>query len=143
MQSNSGRNELKQEDLILAHLQEEKTLSPMEAVTEYGVWRLAAVIHKLRAKGYKIVTHNTKSKTGKTFAEYELLGKTADPKQEYDIGVAVEVIDTSTNKFKEGDIVEIVEFLGELCLSVKGPLSASVNDLDMCQIVFREQIQPL
>jgi len=42
---------------ILKALKQGKRLSPMEALTRYGTFRLAARIHELRGKGHRIKTH--------------------------------------------------------------------------------------
>tara|TARA_R100000734_G_scaffold19139_1_gene18473 strand:- start:5947 stop:6162 length:216 start_codon:yes stop_codon:yes gene_type:complete len=60
-----------QYDNIKAHLEDGKTLQPLQALSEYGCYRLSAVIHKLRRDGYPIET-NMKTNRGKTYAEYVL-----------------------------------------------------------------------
>lgn len=49
-------NERAQCDLILEHLQAGKRLTPIEALKTWGVFRLGARIHDLRARGHKITT---------------------------------------------------------------------------------------
>jgi len=39
---------------ILKRLQRGRTVSPLQALNEYGCFRLAARIHELRSEGYKI-----------------------------------------------------------------------------------------
>jgi Helix-turn-helix domain len=46
---------LSQEILILKHL-EDNPITPLEALELYGCFRLAAIIHTLRAQHYKITT---------------------------------------------------------------------------------------
>ena len=41
---------------ILEHLKSGKEISPLEALREYGSFRLGAVIGKLRDEGYIIIT---------------------------------------------------------------------------------------
>ena len=45
-----------QRDKILEHLEDNKTLTSMEAFEKFGATRLAAQIHDLRKKGYDIET---------------------------------------------------------------------------------------
>ena len=59
-----------QKDNILKHLRRD-TITPLDALEQYGCFRLAAVIHMLRQEGYKIRT-NKITRKGKTFASYKL-----------------------------------------------------------------------
>lgn len=43
-----------QTQTILAHLNEGKMITPMEALNRYGCFRLASRIHDLRAQGHDI-----------------------------------------------------------------------------------------
>lgn len=45
-----------QELRLLAHLKQHKTIQPMEAWQQLGIYRLAAVIHLLRTDGHEIET---------------------------------------------------------------------------------------
>lgn len=47
-----------QEQLVLAHLKDGSSLSPLEAIGLYSIFRLAAVVHRLRADGWNIITDN-------------------------------------------------------------------------------------
>ena len=49
-----------------------KQISPLEALQEYGCFRLAARIAELREDGLNIETVQTKQ-NGKTFATYQLV----------------------------------------------------------------------
>ena len=49
-----------------------KPISPLEALQEYGCFRLAARIAELREDGLNIETVQTKQ-NGKTFATYQLV----------------------------------------------------------------------
>ena len=62
-----------QNKLVLQHLLNNKSLTPLEALNLYGCFRLSARILELRKKGYDIKTENI-TKGGKTFAEYSLGG---------------------------------------------------------------------
>ena len=57
--------------LIKPHLIS-KPISPLEALQEYGCFRLAARIAELREDGLNIETVQTKQ-NGKTFATYQLV----------------------------------------------------------------------
>ena len=57
--------------LITRHLIS-KPISPLEALQEYGCFRLAARIAELREDGLNIETVQTKQ-NGKTFATYQLV----------------------------------------------------------------------
>ena len=60
-----------QRDNILAHLERGEPITPLDALEQYGCFRLAAVIFNLRADGHKIRTKKMTRK-GKTFASYFL-----------------------------------------------------------------------
>lgn len=57
---------------ILAYLQSGKSITPIDALKEFGCFRLSARIFDLRAKGHNI---KTKSVTinGKTVAQYSMV----------------------------------------------------------------------
>jgi hypothetical protein len=61
-----------QSDRILQHLLSGKTITQLEAFGVYRIFRLAARIHDLKAKGHRIVTTMRKDETGKQYAEYSL-----------------------------------------------------------------------
>ena len=61
-----------QANMILKHLETGASLSPIEALQNMGVFRLAARIEELRKKGHNILTENVK-KNGKEFARYTLV----------------------------------------------------------------------
>jgi len=44
---------------ILRHLKTKDSISPMEALEEYGCYRLAARIYDLRSAGHNIVTNQS------------------------------------------------------------------------------------
>ena len=56
---------------ILEYLEIGNKITPLEALYQFGSFRLSAIIFELRQEGYNIITHN-KTVDGKTFAEYEL-----------------------------------------------------------------------
>ena len=59
---------------ILAHLEQHHSITPLEALNEYGCFRLAAVILNLKKDGYEIETQIIK-KNKKRFAQYILKKK--------------------------------------------------------------------
>ena len=61
-----------QKENILEYLQIGNKITPLEALYQFGSFRLSAIIFELRQEGYNIITHN-KTVDGKTFAEYELV----------------------------------------------------------------------
>lgn len=65
---------LSQGDLILHHLRSGRSINPMEALREFGCFRLGARIYDLRAEGHTI--NSTPTKVGdKTFSTYSLVSE--------------------------------------------------------------------
>lgn len=66
-----------QNDRIMNHLQEHGTITQLEAMQEYGIYRLASRISDLRKEGIKIDRTMVKGKNrygeSTCFAEYRLL----------------------------------------------------------------------
>lgn len=61
-----------QKKLILAHMQfDKKGITPIDALTFYGCFRLSARISDLRHDGYNIVSERETS-NGKTYCRYRL-----------------------------------------------------------------------
>ena len=67
-----------QDQTVLNHLKSGKTITPMDAVKYYDIYRLSANIERLRKAGYNIVTHYEKNSraTGR-HARYELVKEVA------------------------------------------------------------------
>ena len=61
-----------QKENILEYLEIGNKITPLEALYQFGSFRLSAIIFDLRQEGFNIITHN-KTVDGKTFAEYELV----------------------------------------------------------------------
>ena len=65
-----------QNDRILRHLKDYGSITSLEAMTEYGVMRLASRINDLKRQGYNIIseTQTSKNRYGETthFAVYKL-----------------------------------------------------------------------
>jgi hypothetical protein len=60
---------------VLRHLEKGKTITPLEALGVYGIYRLAARIRELRDAGHDVITHRRADERGKRFGEYELRTK--------------------------------------------------------------------
>ena len=61
-----------QNNQILNHLQSGRSITPVQALTTYGCFRLAARIHFLKKKGHDIISEIKESPSGKSFARYRL-----------------------------------------------------------------------
>jgi len=61
-----------QKQQIKEHLSKGKKLTPIQALTKFGCFRLAARISDLRKEGLNIATKNV-TKDGKTFASYSVI----------------------------------------------------------------------
>lgn len=60
-----------QRELVRAHLESGKPLTPLEALNDYGCFRLAARIEELRKMGLGIKTTMI-TKGGRAFAQYKM-----------------------------------------------------------------------
>lgn len=69
----------RQRDMILRYMQENKSITPVDALKEFGCFRLAARISDLKADGYRIGSRTRKAKNrygdSIRFAEYYLEDK--------------------------------------------------------------------
>jgi hypothetical protein len=74
-----------QQDKVLAHLQNTGTLTQIDAATRYNIWRLAAVIHKLRQRGHVITSTRVRHRAGGTFAVYRLEGALGSPQNVFHV----------------------------------------------------------
>lgn len=65
-----------QKEMILKHLKQYHTITPMQALEEYSVYRLAAVIKVLRDENYNINTtlipHVNRFGVINSYAQYSL-----------------------------------------------------------------------
>lgn len=59
-----------QNDMILDHLRRHGSITPLQAIALYGVFRLAAVVHRLRGEGFAINTKDRRDPNGHPYAEY-------------------------------------------------------------------------
>ena len=67
---------MKQTDIVIAHFLKYGELTPLEALQKYGIFRLAAVVHKLRKQGWAIDAETRSTMVAKNgvkhFAVYRL-----------------------------------------------------------------------
>ena len=61
-----------QQEKILGHMQTQGPINPIEALNEYGCFRLAARISDLKKLGHTIDTTMHGSRFGKRYAVYSL-----------------------------------------------------------------------
>ena len=69
-------NKRKQYEMVLEHMESSGSITPLEAMNEYGIMRLGARIADLKALGHKIHTRIVKVPTRYGFAhvaEYSLI----------------------------------------------------------------------
>lgn len=73
-----------QKEMVLRHLQRFGTIQPMEALSDYSIYRLAAVINDLRKEGHLIntikVPHQNKFGHKSHYAKYHLVHVRDDDK---------------------------------------------------------------
>lgn len=62
-----------QREKIQQHLVNGKSITPMEALMVYGIYRLSAVILVLRNAGLRIETIMKQDESGKKYAQYHLV----------------------------------------------------------------------
>lgn len=63
-----------QTEMIRTHLENGRDITPLEALDQYGCFRLAARIDELRKAGLDIETI-TETRNGKKYARYKLRGQ--------------------------------------------------------------------
>ena len=62
--------EMSHKELVLDYMLDFGPISPLKAQSEFKCWRLAAVIHRLRGDGWRIITMTRHTFSGKRFTEY-------------------------------------------------------------------------
>ena len=60
---------MSQKEMVLNHLETYGTITPLEALTRYGIMRLAAVVHDLKNEGF-IINSKLKQHNDKKYASY-------------------------------------------------------------------------
>lgn len=61
--------------LILQHMQQGKSITPLEALDKFGCFRLASRISDLNKSGHNIVKEMVSGANGKRYAKYYLYAK--------------------------------------------------------------------
>lgn len=61
-----------QMDIVKKHLQKYGSISPLEAQSNYNIWRLAAVVGRLKDRGVSIEMTMKRAPSGAKYAEYKL-----------------------------------------------------------------------
>lgn len=61
-----------QMDIVKKHLQKYGSISPLEAQSNYNIWRLAAVVGRLKDRGVSINMTMKRAPSGAKYAEYKL-----------------------------------------------------------------------
>ena len=61
-------------EIVNHHLATHGRITPLEAQSNYGIWRLAAVIHKLKQRGLAIHSRLKTAPSGNRYAVYSLAG---------------------------------------------------------------------
>lgn len=62
----------KQLDLLIDHLTLHGSITPLEALEKYGIFRLGARVWELKKKGF-LITSKMKTSGGKSFSQYSLV----------------------------------------------------------------------
>tara|TARA_B100000745_G_scaffold122814_2_gene79691 strand:+ start:2558 stop:2797 length:240 start_codon:yes stop_codon:yes gene_type:complete len=70
--SNKVNSKQGQKGMVLFHLEERGSITALEALSLYRIFRLSARIYDLRAGGHRIHTQWKKDLTGKKYAQYWL-----------------------------------------------------------------------
>jgi len=66
---------MSQQNQVLKHLKTGAGINQYEAIIEYGVLRLSAVIFELRKQGHTIKTDRVTTGSGKRIAKYNLVSQ--------------------------------------------------------------------
>ena len=64
------KQRIKQTQKVLSHLIDHGSITPLEAQSNYNIWRLAAVVHKLKKSGVEIVSEMRTVPSGAKYAVY-------------------------------------------------------------------------
>ena len=63
---------MKQKEQLLNYLKKHNSITPLEALSELGIYRLSARIHDLRSDGIGITTLRMETGNNKNYAKYIL-----------------------------------------------------------------------
>ena len=61
-------------EIVNHHLATHGRITPLEAQSNYGIWRLAAVIQKLKQRGLDVHSRMKTAPSGNRYAVYSLAG---------------------------------------------------------------------
>lgn len=61
-----------QKTKVLSYLKKHKTITPLQALSKFGCYRLSSIIHRLRDDGHNIITILTEQKGGNKYGTYKL-----------------------------------------------------------------------
>jgi len=64
---------MSQTEQILKELKKGRKLTQLDALAEFGCFRLGARILEIKQMGYKVISEMVSSDNGKHFARYELM----------------------------------------------------------------------
>jgi hypothetical protein len=59
-----------QKSIVRQHLLDGNSITPLEALNRFGIFRLAAVVHELREEGLPIITEKIQVSPRKRVAKY-------------------------------------------------------------------------
>lgn len=59
-------------ELLKEHLRSGKSITQLEAIGLYSLFRLAARVHELKKQGWNIITNEKRDANGSVYAEYYL-----------------------------------------------------------------------
>jgi hypothetical protein len=94
---------------IQAYLESGRSITPLEALSNFGIFRLATAINSLRKRGLPIETEMKKDPNGKTYARY-VLGEEKAPKKELKVGARVKSL-VRCSLVPAGSIGEVTKVL--------------------------------
>lgn len=57
---------------VLRHLEKNRSITPLEALGVYGIFRLAARVYELRKEGFDVITTYMRDDNDKPYAKYVL-----------------------------------------------------------------------
>jgi len=75
MRFRTNERHMTQEENIENLLLRGDSITPIEALHRFGIFRLAAIVHTLRQKGLKITTTMIDASTNRKFAEYKMVSE--------------------------------------------------------------------
>lgn len=71
-------NSMTQNERLLNHLLTGKTITPLEALGVFGIYRLAARVYELKAKGHDIECTTKLDPNGNQYGSYKLVTRRRD-----------------------------------------------------------------